>query len=95
MAIANNYCPESQRNQFIVPENANETSIVTHFFNISSEDTLETIKYPIKKTGYYCVVVFPISNTEGEFTISIEWRNPYGELPASEYPKLPVSISRV
>ncbi|CAI2163193.1 1817_t:CDS:2 [Funneliformis geosporum] len=88
-AIKNKYCPESQRNNFIVPEN--ETSIVTHFFNASSKGTLKTIRYPIEKTGYYCAVAFPIpfDNKESEYFVTVDWRNPYGELPAAEYPKLP------
>lgn len=45
------------------------------------------IHYSLKKTGYYCVV------TEG-FTIEkykavVEFRNAYGELPATQIPKLP------
>lgn len=45
------------------------------------------INYPIKKTGYYCVL------TEGfnieKYSAVVEFRNAYGELPATQIPKLP------
>ncbi|CAG8794956.1 4996_t:CDS:2, partial [Racocetra fulgida] len=28
-------------------------------------------------------------NKTSPFMIKVDWRNPYGELPASDYPKLP------
>lgn len=41
----------------------------------------------IKKTGYYCVLTDKF--TAGEFTAVVEFRNAYGELPATQIPKLP------
>ncbi|CAJ0914533.1 9080_t:CDS:2, partial [Entrophospora sp. SA101] len=39
---------------------------------------------------YYCAAALPVPPTQlGEFTVTVEWHNPYGELPASDYPKLP------
>ncbi|GBB95326.1 hypothetical protein RclHR1_02510020 [Rhizophagus clarus] len=87
-AIDMNYCSESQKNNFIIPINET-TSIVTHLFNTSSKDTY-TFNYPINKTGFYCVAASPIDeNTDVQYLVTVDWRNPYGELPASEYPKLP------
>lgn len=45
------------------------------------------INYPIKKTGYYCIVTDGF--TADEYRAVVEFRNAYGELPASQIPKLP------
>ncbi|KAH7127699.1 lung seven transmembrane receptor-domain-containing protein [Dactylonectria macrodidyma] len=45
------------------------------------------IKYSIKKTGYYCVVTDGY-NTD-EYSAVVEFRNAYGELQATQIPKLP------
>ncbi|CAB4406068.1 unnamed protein product [Rhizophagus irregularis] len=86
-AIELNFCSESQENNFIVPINET-TSIVTHFFNLKSKDTY-TFNYPINKTAFYCVATSPVNNDDTQYFVTIDWQNPYGELPASEYPKLP------
>lgn len=43
--------------------------------------------YPIKKTGYYCVFTEPF--TTDEYSAVAVFRNAYGELPATQVPKLP------
>lgn len=45
------------------------------------------IHYSLKKTGYYCVVTegYNIDNYKGV----VEFRNAYGELQATQIPKLP------
>lgn len=45
------------------------------------------IKYEIKKTGYYCVLTDKY--TANDYTAVVEFRNAYGELPATQIPKLP------
>jgi hypothetical protein len=47
----------------------------------------QPINYPIKKTGYYCVGTSAF--TDNDYTAIVEFRNAYGELPASQIPKLP------
>ncbi|EXX75681.1 Ptm1p [Rhizophagus irregularis DAOM 197198w] len=89
-AIDLNFCSKSQENNFIVPINET-TSIVTHFFNLKSKDTY-TFNYPINKTAFYCVATSPVNNDDTQYFVTIDWQNPYGELPASEYPKLPASF---
>jgi hypothetical protein len=45
-------------------------------------------QYPIKKTGYYCILTAPF--TSGlEYQAVAVFRNAYGELPATQVPKLP------
>lgn len=49
--------------------------------------TAAPINYPIKKTGYYCVAAFGFP--DGDFKGVVEFREAYGELPATQIPKLP------
>jgi hypothetical protein len=53
---------------------------------IHLKDT-QPINYPIVKTGYYCVITEPYSASK--YTAVVEFRNAYGELPATQIPKLP------
>ncbi|CAO3614724.1 unnamed protein product [Mucor hiemalis] len=43
--------------------------------------------YKVEKTGYYCVAMVPAGNGS-TFEAFVEWKFPYGELPAIDYPKL-------
>ena len=45
------------------------------------------MKYPITKTGYYCVWTYHFSDTP--YAGEVEFRNSYGELSAAQIPKLP------
>lgn len=45
------------------------------------------VHYSIRKTGYYCVVTDPF--TTDKYQAVVEFRNAYGELPATQVPKLP------
>lgn len=45
------------------------------------------INYPITKTGYYCVLTDRYS--ADKYEVLVEFRNAYGELPATQIPKLP------
>ena len=61
-----------------------------------SEETKdpEIALYKVEDTGYYCVAILPANlenDTTAYFDSWIEWREPYGNLPASDYPKLLVT----
>lgn len=45
------------------------------------------VKYPVKKTGFYCVSTFAYSGHD--YRAVVEFRNAYGELPAAQIAKLP------
>lgn len=96
-AITDHLCTQSELGSFIinVPESErNTTSIFNKAFTLSSNDTDGAI-YEISKSGYYCVALVPVENssgTLGKFGAWVEWRFPYGELPAVDYPKLVVSF---
>lgn len=49
--------------------------------------------YKVEKTGYYCVAMVPAGNGS-TFEAFVEWKFPYGELPATDYPKLLVREKR-
>ncbi|KAL6850940.1 Membrane protein ptm1 [Amphichorda felina] len=80
-------CDKKHIGEFIVSANATEqakSGIVTQAIDLADPDP---INFPIKKTGYYCVVTDPF--TAGDYTAVVEFRNAYGELPATQIPKLP------
>ena len=54
---------------------------------VISLDDPEPIKYSIKRTGYYCIIAD--AYTAGNFEAVAEFRNAYGELAATQIPKLP------
>lgn len=64
--------------------------------NDNNNDTLNglsdahPVKYTVNSTGYYCVSVAPVGNTAwtAHYDAVVEFRNAYGELPGSDYPKL-------
>ncbi|KAK5988762.1 Membrane protein PTM1 [Cladobotryum mycophilum] len=85
--IKQGLCNSTDKGEFILAPNATEKStnlILTKAVHLSDPTP---IHYAIKKTGYYCVV------TEGfnidKYKAVVEFRNAYGELPATQIPKLP------
>ncbi|KAI8145872.1 lung seven transmembrane receptor-domain-containing protein [Fennellomyces sp. T-0311] len=87
-------CDEKQKGGFIVPQDdETKSSIFTHAFDLKKAEggDPEIALYKVESTGYYCVALLPV-NTEDEtasyFDSWIEWKLPYGNLPASDYPKL-------
>ncbi|KAI7892541.1 lung seven transmembrane receptor-domain-containing protein [Mucor mucedo] len=81
-------CKESEIGQFItsVPAGQKDTSIVTESVVMNGTRT-EMALYKVEKTGYYCVALVPAGDNS-VFEAWVEWRFPYGELPAGDYPKL-------
>ncbi|CAJ2506059.1 Uu.00g001890.m01.CDS01 [Anthostomella pinea] len=85
--VASGLCDESNLGEWILAANATGKStnlILTQAMHLKSS---LPINYPIKKTGYYCVAAFGY-NTD-EFMGVVEFREAYGELPATQIPKLP------
>ncbi|KAI0199701.1 lung seven transmembrane receptor-domain-containing protein [Astrocystis sublimbata] len=83
-----NLCDKDNLGQWILATNATEKSnnpILTQAVHIKAS---APINYPIKKTGYYCVAAYAYPSG-GEFNGVVEFREAYGELPASQIPKLP------
>ncbi|KAL7626897.1 Membrane protein ptm1 [Parahypoxylon ruwenzoriense] len=80
-------CNDTDIGEWILSPNATEKSenlILTQAIHLKSAPP---IKYLIKKTGYYCIAAYGY-NTK-DFMGVIEFREAYGELPATQIPKLP------
>lgn len=80
-------CNTTDIGKFVVASDASEKSsklILNKAVHLTSSGAFN---YPIKKTGYYCILTEPF--TAKEYKAVVEFRNAYGELPASQIPKLP------
>ncbi|KAI9313110.1 lung seven transmembrane receptor-domain-containing protein [Dichotomocladium elegans] len=92
-AIAQKLCDASSYGQFLINNVDENTSIFTTAIDFSKTPTSENegALYKVNETGYYCVTIIP-ANLENEtlssFDAWVEWKNPYGNLPAADYPKL-------
>ncbi|KXJ94421.1 lung seven transmembrane receptor-domain-containing protein [Microdochium bolleyi] len=85
--VANGLCVEGDIGKWILAPNATTKStspLLTQAIHLKSS---VPINYPIKKTGYYCVAAYGYSAKE--FMGVVEFREAYGELPATQIPKLP------
>jgi hypothetical protein len=85
--IKNKDCNKTEIGEYIVAANATDkakSQILTMAVDLSNP---KPVKYSIKKTGYYCLFTAPYS--VDEFRAVAEWRNAYGELSATQIPKLP------
>ncbi|KAH9828923.1 Membrane protein PTM1 [Teratosphaeria destructans] len=84
-------CTDEQRGEFVLAANATDRSrnaILTQAVHLHNPPA---IRYPVKKTGYYCVVTNPYSahpDTD-QYTAITEFRNAFGDLPAAQIAKLP------
>lgn len=80
-------CDANDIGEFILSPNATDKSknlISTQAIHLKNASP---IKYDIKNTGYYCVLTDKF--TAGNYEAVVEFRNAYGELPATQIPKLP------
>jgi hypothetical protein len=81
------WCTRDQIGQFLLKPNATRRAgsrILTAAVHLDRDRPL---RYPIEKTGYYCV--FTDAFSAQQYDAVVEFRNAYGELPASQIPKLP------
>ena len=97
-AVDNHICDAVDYGTFIIKQDPNDnSSIFTTAFSLKKNETAnpEIVLYKVDSTGYYCVAIIHanLEPEEGDrFDAWIEWRLPYGNLPASDYPKLLVRI---
>lgn len=74
--------------EFILADGATDKSRnLIKTYAVHLKDPGSPTKYMISQTGYYCVLTDRF-NAEG-FEAVAEFRNAYGELPATQIPKLP------
>ncbi|KAL6721791.1 Membrane protein ptm1 [Lecanora helva] len=86
-AINAKLCTAEQKGEFVLAPDTAEKSknpVETKLIHLKNP---ETINYPIKKTGYYCVGTLAVA--EQEYKAAVEFRNAYGELQAAQIAKLP------
>ncbi|EZF35256.1 Integral membrane protein Ptm1 [Trichophyton interdigitale] len=79
-------CTEKEIGSFILAPNATEKAkspLISLAINMTDP---KPIKYPVSKTGFYCVTTYPYTDMEYEGVVT--FRNAYGELPATQVPKL-------
>ncbi|PSS03783.1 membrane protein-like protein [Coniella lustricola] len=81
------YCDEQDVGKFILSPNATELSKNLILSEAIHLKTSQPIKYDIKNTGYYCVLTDRF--TASKYELVVEFRNAFGELPATQIPKLP------
>ncbi|TDZ18635.1 Membrane protein PTM1 [Colletotrichum sidae] len=85
--VKKGFCNETDVGKFIIdPEATTKSKNIIETKAIHIKDPKPT-KYMIQKTGYYCVLTDRF--TANEYTAIVEFRNAYGELPATQIPKLP------
>ncbi|KAF3483449.1 PTM1 [Arthroderma uncinatum] len=81
-------CAQNELGSFILAPNATDKAkspLISLAVNMTDP---KPIKYPVSKSGFYCVTTYPF--TDGlEYHGVVTFRNAYGELPATQVPKLP------
>ncbi|ORY94013.1 lung seven transmembrane receptor-domain-containing protein, partial [Syncephalastrum racemosum] len=94
-AIRQGLCDASERGQFLVQvppaERSTKSPPILSLALDVHPNTPEIALYKVDQTGFYCVHLAPVPNTNGNVTTFdtwVEWRFPYGLLPAIDYPKL-------
>lgn len=95
-AIELKLCEESHKNEFIVkdiaydPYTGKNRSLSNDIMTFAQNTVgLHDTKYPVTSTGYYCVAAFTKSSST-KFKATVNFRNAYGRLAASEINKLPL-----
>lgn len=76
-------CDKSQLNKLLFNKKKDSSIFYDNLISVGPTN----IKYDVKKTGYYCVYTFSILNLK--YNGFINFQNSFGELNASEIPKLP------
>ncbi|CCF56443.1 hypothetical protein KAFR_0B01440 [Kazachstania africana CBS 2517] len=95
-ALEMGYCDVEQSGQFIITDvvydpwtKTNKTLVNPIVTFTQSAVGLHDKKYPITKTGFYCVTAFE-STYDMKFNAVVNFRNAYGQLAGSEINKLPL-----
>ncbi|CAI4039363.1 hypothetical protein SMKI_08G0260 [Saccharomyces mikatae IFO 1815] len=90
-------CEASSKGQFIIQETAidpftsKEHNLTSQILTFTQQELGTNEKtYPIKKTGYYCVTTSSFMSSSSKFRATVNFRNAYGQLDASEAYKMPI-----
>jgi hypothetical protein len=83
-------CDESQLGSFIFnKENHGKNESQVLLYSIKSKEDADKLKYNIAHTGYYCIATYT-ANRRARYNIEVNFKNSFGEIAASEYPKIPL-----
>lgn len=85
--VPEGYCTAEDVGKFVLQENATELSQNVIYNKAVHLRDVQPIMYGIKNTGYYCIITVPFK--ADEYSAVAEFRNAYGELAATQIPKLP------
>jgi hypothetical protein len=85
--VGKGFCNETDIGEFILSPNATQKSTNLIYTKAIHLKNAEPINYAIKNTGYYCVLTDQYDAQN--YRAVVEFRNAYGELPATQVPKLP------
>jgi len=86
--VKQGYCNETDIGEYILAPNATELSTNVIYTKAIHLKDSKPINYAIKNTGYYCILTETYQDTDNYRAI-VEFRNAFGELPATQIPKLP------
>lgn len=86
-AVNAGLCQSDHIGTFIVDEGDERPYAQIYTQKISAADP-QAVTYPVQKTGYYCVSTYPSSNDVKYKGVGV-YQNAFGQLAASEIPKLP------
>ncbi|CAI4496647.1 CNB_1a_G0023090.mRNA.1.CDS.1 [Saccharomyces cerevisiae] len=90
-------CEDSSEGQFIIQETAidpftsKEHKLTSQILTFTQQElgTNDEV-YSINKTGYYCVTTSSFISSSSKFKATVNFRNAYGQLDASEAYKMPI-----
>lgn len=95
-AVSAELCSEDDLGNFIIeteaydPYTKENKTLINPIMTFSQDFVgLHDTKYPVTKTGFYCVTVFT-SSYDVKFDAVVNFRNAYGHLAGSEVNKLPL-----
>lgn len=84
--VKSKLCEEKSLGSYILELNATKKAKSPLVSTAVKLTDPKPIKYPVKKTGFYCVSTFKYSGED--YNGIVTFRNAYGELPAPQIPKL-------
>ncbi|GJJ68572.1 hypothetical protein EMPS_00918 [Entomortierella parvispora] len=92
VAVRAELCTEQELGTVLYDKSVAST-IQTGVFNFTTEEEsgIQYMEYRVPKTGYYCARTWPmeVNGVEAQYTGVVEFKNKFGQLAGSDFPKLP------
>ena len=93
IAVEAGVCTEQELGTVIYDKTVAST-IQTAVFNFTNEEDkgIQYMEYRVPKTGYYCAMTWSVevNGVEAQYSGVVEFKNKFGQLAGSDFPKLPV-----